>query len=259
MRKRRPGILIFGGFDPSGGAGILADAKTAEALRVSAAGCVTAQTVQSAVRAQRVQWTDDGLLAEQLERLLADAPLAETPPAAVKLGLLRDAGQARLLLDRVHRAAPGAPVVWDPVLAASAGLDFHGGREAFAGWRELLDRVALFTPNRDELTRLVPDRAPEEAAAALAGEHPGLTVWLKGGHDPARPGLDRLYTGGKVRVLAPRTPGVSPKHGSGCVLSTAAAAYLARGYDRQRAALRAKRYTERFLASSPDLLGHHAA
>lgn len=273
MPERPRGILIAGGYDPSGGAGVLADAKTAEALNLDAAAVLSALTVQSAERAEAVQWVDDAWLDAQLERLLSDIPFAVLGPGALKLGLLRDADQGHRILDRVLDLWPDVPVVWDPVLSASAGLDFRAeagsavSGEAFPGWSALAARCRVWTPNFPEWARL---NAPAPgllgrtdllaAAAHWAGEHPQSLLWLKGGHDTEAPGLDRLFHGKAAWQLEPDpvfAGGVKPKHGSGCVLATATAVGLAKGLALSDACAGAKRYTEAFLASTPDLLGRH--
>ena len=87
----------------------------------------------------------------------------------------------------------------------------------------------------------------------------GCHLYLKGGHHPEYPGRDYLWTGGEVQVLEPEVDRglVYAKHGSGCVLSSSLAANLALGYALPVAAVRSKRYIERFLTSNKTLLGWH--
>jgi hydroxymethylpyrimidine/phosphomethylpyrimidine kinase len=94
-----------------------------------------------------------------------------------------------------------------------------------------------------------------ECCRLLSGRGPG--IFLKGGHHPEFPGRDYLWSGGKVWVLEGDAGEVYPKHGSGCVLASSLTANLALGYSLDKAAVRAKRYTARFLASNKTLLGWH--
>ena len=86
----------------------------------------------------------------------------------------------------------------------------------------------------------------------------GPHIYLKGGHHPIFPGRDLLWRGGEVRVLEGDGGAVYPKHGSGCVLASSLTANLALGYSLDEAAVRAKHYTARFLASNKTLLGWHS-
>jgi hydroxymethylpyrimidine/phosphomethylpyrimidine kinase len=173
-------------------------------------------------------------------------------PAAAKVGLIQSATLLGRLLDLLDARFPGLPVVWDPVLAPSAGGEFHP--DNLPGWRETLSRVQVFSPNIPEMKRLVPGEDPAEAAAVLSAQS-GAAILLKGGHDLLRPGTDLLFAQGRRMELAPFRGDVHPKHGSGCVASSSVAACLALGYPLEEACRRAKRYTEDYLASSPGLVG----
>ncbi len=228
---------------------MLADSRTATSLGVRTIGCVTALTVQTASRFDSFEWVETGLLEKQWNALME-----EYVPDAVKVGMIRSPKVLDRLLDLLAAYVPDVPVVWDPVMAPSAGGDFHP--DALPGWLKTLGRVSVFTPNLPEMERLNPGRSAEEAAAAAAAES-GCAILLKGGHDSLNPGLDRLFTPGKVLELPPGRADVYPKHGSGCVLSSAIAAFLALGNSLEPACRRAKDNTEQYLASSPGLVGFH--
>ena len=82
-------------------------------------------------------------------------------------------------------------------------------------------------------------------------------VLLKGGHNKEEPGVDYLFIKSKAQKIAPMSQNIFPKHGSGCVLSSAIAANLALGNDLITSCRNAKMYVEQFLSSSPSLLGVH--
>lgn len=253
---------------------MLADVKTAEALDLHASAVLSAMTVQSSTHADAVEWVSDAWLDAQLDRLLMDPPFSDRGPDALKLGLLRDAQQGHRVLDKVQSRWPNVHVVWDPVLSASAGLDFHEAQstasgEAFPGWSQLAERCSAWTPNLPEWLRL---NAPLpgllgranmlEVASQWSIQHPDSLLWLKGGHDEQSPGVDRLFKGQQAWHLMPDqnlSKRVCAKHGSGCVLASALAALLAKGLPLKEACQRAKRYGEAYLASSTTLHGQHGA
>jgi hydroxymethylpyrimidine/phosphomethylpyrimidine kinase len=249
MPADRPTLLILSGFDPSGGAGMMADVRTAEVLGVHTIGCVTALTAQSARSFDDHHWVEWPWLEKQLLSVLPGAALD-----AVKVGMVRDTETLDRLLTLIASQIPSVPVVWDPVLAPSAGGEFHP--DNLPGWRELLRRVALFTPNWPEMERLSPGENAMDAAKRAAAES-GSAVLLKGGHDPLAHGTDRLFHRNQVQEFKPGRRDLAPKHGTGCVFSSAAAASLAAGMTVAAACRTAKVFTENFMASSSSLIGFH--
>ena len=247
----RPYVLTLAGFDPSGGAGLLADCKTFEQLGVYGLSACTALTVQNDVAFERVVWTTEADVRDQLRVLLTRFPVQWA-----KIGLVESLAELPGLLRELRRQRPGLGVVWDSVLRASAGFEFHQGPppELVA---EVCTGLALLTPNRPELHCLWPAAATaEEAATALSAFCP---VLLKGGHADGPEAVDVLYQHGRVTatLTGARLPH-GEKHGSGCVLSAAVVAGLARGLVLPEACRAAKAYTARVLASNDTLLGYHA-
>jgi hydroxymethylpyrimidine/phosphomethylpyrimidine kinase len=244
----RPYALSIAGFDPSGGAGLLADSKTMEAIGVYGLGVCTALTVQNDVQFERVSWVAP-LEVQAQARLLFD----RFAIVHVKIGLIESLTQLPQLLSWLREQNSRVQVVWDPVLQASAGFDFHAGppRELV---REVCTGLALLTPNRPEMLRLWPSASAEESAVAVSEFCP---VLLKGGHQEGAQSTDVLFLNGQQhRFTAPRLP-KGEKHGSGCVLSAAITAELAKGQPLVEACRLGKEYTTRVLASNPSLLGYH--
>lgn len=228
---------------------MMADIRTAEVLSVHTIGCITALTAQSSSSFQDHQWVEWPWLEKQLLSVLPGAV-----PDAIKVGMVRDTETLAGLLTLIESNSPAAPVVWDPVLAPSAGGEFHA--DNLPGWRALLKRVALFTPNWPEMERLCPGQDPVEAAREAAAES-GSAVLLKGGHDPVAHGTDRLFYRNQMQEFKPNRRDLAPKHGTGCVYSSAAAASLAAGMTMAAACRTAKVFTENFMASSSSLVGFH--
>ncbi len=254
--KNRPIVLSIAGFDPSGGAGLLADVKTFETIKVYGYGVQTALTWQNEQEFQRVQWHALEDIISQVEILFKT-----THVGFVKIGLIENATIFGEILSFLHHKNPRVKIIWDPILQASAGFDFHSTSSA-SEWKINMSKLYLFTPNWLELQWLSQNLDGELGAEHLARY---CHVYLKGGHRPHKQGYDYLVTKesttkeGKPKAyfFRPKSQGVFAKHGSGCVLSSAILAYLAKGYPLHRACLLAKQYTTRFLSSNEHLLGYH--
>lgn len=241
--------MSIAGLDPSGGAGLLADIKTFEALGTYGLGVCTALTVQTDTRFLSVEW-------QSAEQIIAQAtPLLETFPVAYcKIGIVRDASTILEVIRAVKAIQPRIQIILDPVLNASAGYTFHDTAQ-LSVWKKVLQQVYLLTPNYQEALSLSGEEDGHTAATTLAD---CCAVLLKGGHRQERQGVDSLYID-KTRLLdiPAGNETVFPKHGSGCVLSAAITAQLAAGSLLPMACITAKLYTEKFLASHSSLLGYH--
>lgn len=241
----RPQILTIAGFDPSGGAGILADVKTFESIRCVGMAVQTANTVQTADDFKSVNPIENKLILSQLDVLL-DAYVFD----AIKIGLVPSFELLDQLLNRLHDRNDKMPIIWDPVLSSSSGFEFHNDVSQLI---PLLKKVSYITPNWNEIKVLSGGQEPVQGAKALS-EH--TAVYLKGGHSSEK-GKDYFFRNGKVKALNPRNGEFFEKHGSGCVFASALTAFLAKGYPEQKAMLRAKRYIEHYLQSNKSLLGYH--
>lgn len=246
----RPYALTIAGFDPSAGAGVLADVKTLEASGVYGLAVCTALTVQNDVHFERVSWVPLADIQDQLQLLLVRFPVR-----FIKVGLLESLPLLLELIQWLKAYNPAVQIIWDPVLKATAGYEFHP--QPAVGLLEAICReLALLTPNRPEALRLLPAATAEAAAQTLAAWCP---VLLKGGHATGPLATDVLLAGGACYPLAtPRLPH-GEKHGSGCVLSAAVLARLALGDDLGAACWAGKHYTAAFLGSNDTLLGYHFA
>ena len=248
MSTPRPYALSIAGFDPSGGAGLLADCKTLEANGVYGLGVCTALTIQNDVTFERVSWVAPADIRDQIRLLLARFPID-----FVKIGLFESLPQLLELIRWLKGQNPRLQLVWDPVLKATAGFEFHQRPDPEL-LRALCAEMALLTPNRPEVLRLWPAPTAEAAAEAISAWCP---VLLKGGHAAGAEATDLLFGSGPGQAFsAPRLPH-GEKHGSGCVLSAAILGQLARGAALVDACRLGKAYTATVLASNPSLLGYH--
>ena len=246
----RPYALSIAGFDPSAGAGLLADVKTLEASGVYGLGVCTALTVQNDVSFERVNWVPAAEIREQIRVLFARFKVD-----FIKIGLVESLPQLLELVGWLKGQNPRLQLVWDPVLKASAGYEFHRKADRNV-LQALCAEMALITPNKPEMLRLWPGEEAADVAAQVVSAF--CPVLLKGGHDEGAQAIDVLFDSGKWHSFtAPRLPH-GEKHGSGCVLSAAVLANLAKGQNLVNACRAAKDYTTAFLASNETLLGYHS-
>lgn len=252
----RPVALTIAGSDPSGGAGIQADLVTFAALGVHGASVVTALTAQSTRGVHGIVPVDPATVAAQLDAVLDDLAVG-----AAKTGMLHTAGVVEVVAERLRRR-PLPHLVVDPVLVSTSGvplLDADGVRALRA---VLLPLATLVTPNLHEAETLTgrPVRdvtGMRDAARALVdlGARASLVT---GGHLPGD-AVDVLWDGRRLHELtAPRLPTPAGAHGTGCVLTAAVTAALARGRPLVEAVAAAKRHVTGALAGA-DALGHGAA
>ncbi len=234
-----PSALTISGSDPTGGAGLQLDLRVFAAHGVHGMAVPTALTVQDTLRVHRVLPAFPNVVGDQLVALLADIR-----PGAIKVGMLATddiAIRTAALLERCD-----APRVVDPVLRASDG-SFLLERRA---WGTLLERVvagaALVTPNLPEAELLTGESEPEKAARVLL-ECGARAVLVKGGHSSGAPD-DYLLDASGGRWLRGTRRGDGVVHGTGCALSAAIAARLARGEPLEPAVVASKRFLEEAIA-----------
>jgi hydroxymethylpyrimidine/phosphomethylpyrimidine kinase len=243
-------LLIVGGLDPSGGAGIVRDALTAVEHGARPLVVGTAWTEQGP-DAHRVEPRDIGALRDSLRHAL----LAK--PAAVKVGMVPDPPRAAVLVEGLRNFE--GPVVVDPVLASSrGGALFEGQADQLF---PLLERATLVTPNAPEAAALSGRRIADledvaTAAGAMAAR--GLAaVLIKGGHlgQAGEPVTDTLLAGGALHRLPHARAGGGDVRGTGCALATAIAVHLARGAALLDAVEAATRWLARARAAAVEVGG----
>jgi hydroxymethylpyrimidine/phosphomethylpyrimidine kinase len=232
--------VTIAGSDSGGGAGIQADLLTFAAHGVYGATVIVAGTAQNTRGIASVAPFPARFVAEQLEAVLSDLA-----PRAVKIGMLYDAARVRAVASGVRRHRPPNVVV-DPVFRASSGaalLSPAGVRELR---RTLLPLADLVTPNLEEAALLAgmeiaTDSDRREAARRIARLGP-RAVLLTGGHAAGDRIRDLLWDGKRLRTFDHRRIATAATHGTGCTLSAAIAANLARGRTIEEAVSRAIRY-----------------
>ena len=245
----RPYGLSIAGFDPSGGAGLLADAKTMEQHGVYGLTVCTAITVQHESVFQRVEWVDLAIIKAQIRLLLQQYSVN-----CCKIGLIENGLVLSEIINLLLDLNPAIKIVLDPIFRASAGFDFHN-QTSLKKLRSCLPNIYLLTPNAQELKRLGAEGQPLMAVAKdLAKTCP---VLYKGGHNEAQKGCDFLLLGNAIHSFVPTKIVQFDKHGSGCVLSAAIVSNLLLGYNLVESCGLAKDYITDFLDSNSGLLGYH--
>ena len=234
-----PKALTIAGSDSGGGAGIQADLKTFSAFRVFGTSVLTAITAQNSVGVHGVHEVPPAFVRAQI-----DAVLSDFGADAVKIGMLSSAPIIAAVTDGLA-AHPHGPVVLDPVMLAKSGdaLLHADAREALA--QRLLPVATVVTPNLHEASALAgmsvsTEKEMEEAARRILARG-ARTVLVKGGHlkDSA---TDILWDGKRFTRFEAKRVDSTSLHGTGCTLSSAIAAGLARGRGLEDAIREAKAY-----------------
>jgi len=234
-----PKALTIAGSDSGGGAGVQADLKTFSAFRVFGMSVITALTAQNSLGVHGVVSVEPAFVAQQIDVVLDDFGAD-----AVKIGMLSTASIVRAVAERLRAHGQGC-VVLDPVMIAKSGDPLLQPDARQVLMAELLPLADVVTPNLHEAEVLADmpvttEAEMEEAARRIAALGP-RHVLVKGGHleDSA---TDILWDGRSfTRFPAPRIESTST-HGTGCTLSSAIAAGLARGRDLDGAVREAKAY-----------------
>jgi hydroxymethylpyrimidine kinase/phosphomethylpyrimidine kinase len=251
---RLPVVLTIAGSDSSAGAGIQADLKTLMACGVYGASAITALTAQNSVGVRRTSVTDPDMLAEQI-----DAVFQDMRPDAVKIGMVPTGELMDTIVERLtyHHASN---IVVDPVAVASSGNRLADERSTQRLRTELLAIATIVTPNIPEaeiLAQTAPGHMRDgssivEAAERIARQGHGCAVLIKGGHG-AGSADDLLLEHGRItwfrheRIANPNT------HGTGCTLSSAIAAGLAKNETLETSIRAAKSYLSGCIAAGLDL------
>lgn len=251
-----PIALTIAGSDSGGGAGIQADLKTFAALGVYGASAITALTAQNTRGVTAIHAVPPAFVTAQIEAVLSDLAVG-----AVKIGMLGNAGVVEAVAAALDTWS-GANVVLDPVLAASSGERLLAPDAVEVLKRRLIPRARIVTPNLPEAAALLdaPMAADERAMRAQAERLFVLgakAVLIKGGHAGGAESIDILFDGNdEIRLTAARIA-TQNTHGTGCTLSSALAAGLAKGEDLVNAVRGAKAYVTAAIAAADRLaVGH---
>jgi hydroxymethylpyrimidine/phosphomethylpyrimidine kinase len=251
-----PVALTIAGSDSSGGAGIQADLKTFAALGVYGASVITALTAQNTTGVTGIHQVPAAFVTAQIDAVFSDLAVG-----AVKIGMVADLSVIDAIAAGIDRWSP-KHVVLDPVMVATSGDRLLASGAVDALRKKLIPRAALITPNLPEAAALL-DEPVAASESGVEGQGQRLlamgcrVVLIKGGHGEGAESTDYLVTDtGTVTLSAPRIA-TKNTHGTGCSLSSAIAAGLAKGEDMEAAVRDAKTWiTAAIAAADRFAVGH---
>lgn len=250
--------LTIAGSDSGGGAGLQADIRTMAALGCMPSCVVTAVTAQNTMGVQAVSAVEPEMVAAQLRAVMADIH-----PRYVKIGMLPTADTVRAVAATLHDYDYRHLVV-DPILVSSSGTMLMASDAVQAFLDELVPLATLLTPNIPEAETLTGIAIHTErdcgAATRCLMERGVRSVLIKGGHATFGEGCtDRLYERSVDETALFSVPRVNTcnSHGTGCVLSSAITAFLARGESERKAVAHAKMFLTKALQDGKEMIYGH--
>lgn len=242
--------LTIAGSDSSGGAGIQADIKTMTMNGVYSMSAITALTAQNTLGVRSVQESTPEFLKQQI-----DAVFEDIFPDSVKIGMVSSVELIEVIADRL-KFYNASNIVVDPVMVSTSGSSLMKPDAVKTLTDELLPIATLVTPNIPEAEVLsgmkIGDIEDMIKAAEYIGDTYGCSVLLKGGHS-INEANDLLYTNGECIWYEGKRISNTNTHGTGCTLSSAIAANLAKGFTLGESVKRAKEYISGALLAQLDL------
>jgi len=226
-------VLSIAGFDPSGGAGLLQDLGAFRSAGLPGKAVATCLTAQSDLRFERLDWTAEDMLLEQLKVILKDYEIV-----AAKIGLINSDTQLPKVLELLRNQSQdkNIPVAIDPILKASRGFEFNSAETYVKTLSANSSSNFLLTPNYQEALELFGNKE------ALSSASESFPILVKSWPSETDIG-DRLFQNSEIidfNDSKARTGSGCPKHGSGCFLSAAIAAHLGNGDQLTEAITKAK-------------------
>jgi hydroxymethylpyrimidine/phosphomethylpyrimidine kinase len=251
-----PIALTIAGSDSSGGAGIQADLKTFATLGVYGASVITAVTAQNTTGVSGIHLVPADFVTAQMDAVFSDLDVN-----AVKIGMVAQLATIDAIAAGLTRWSP-KHVVLDPVMVATSGDRLLPADAVDALRTRLIPRASLVTPNLPEAAALL-DEPVASSDSVIENQGKRLlalgcrAVLIKGGHGQGSESIDYLIDGGGIIALAAPRVATKNTHGTGCSLSSAIAAGLAKGDDMETAVRHAKAWVSAAIAAADRLnVGH---
>lgn len=257
-KKSYPIVLTIAGSDSSGGAGIQADLKTFSALGVYGASAITAITAQNTQGVHSQCALNPQIVYDQIIAVVDDLH-----PSLVKIGMLSNVDIVFAVVEALGKYS--LPIVLDPVMVSTSGHRLLSVEAQEVVKKKLLPMSMLVTPNIPEMKALtnMPLSANEEKekAALYLMNYGAKAILLKGGHEESDVKADILFSntanGIKTSIFTSETIVTSNIHGTGCTLSSAITAFMARGFCLEEAVTEAKKYITKAIRYGSDItIGH---
>ena len=251
-----PVALTIAGSDSSGGAGIQADLKTFAAFGVYGASVITALTAQNTSGVAGIHLAPADFVTAQIDAVFSDLDVR-----GVKIGMVAQLATVDAIVAGLTRWSP-KHIVLDPVMVATSGDRLLATDAVEALRSKLIPRASLITPNLPEAAALL-DEPVAVSEAAIESQGKRLlalgcpAVLIKGGHGQGTESIDYLLSGNGIIALAAPRIATRNTHGTGCSLSSAIAAGLAKGEDMETAVRNAKVWVSAAIAAADRLgVGH---
>jgi hydroxymethylpyrimidine/phosphomethylpyrimidine kinase len=250
--KKYPTVLTIAGSDSGGGAGIQADIKAISAMGCYAASAITAITVQNTVGVQAVHPVPLDILAGQI-----DAVLSDIGADAIKIGMLHSTEVVNLVAEKIEQYGI-KNVVLDPVMVSTSGHRLIEETAIDSLKSRLMPLARVITPNIPEAEilcgkKIASEKEFAEVAKILSLDNT-VSVLLKAGHLTGETLVDYFYNAedGSIALLPSKRVNTRNTHGTGCTLSSAFAAALAKGETLTKAAQLAKQYIQQAIISGAE-------
>ena len=248
-----PTVLTIAGFDGSGGAGIQADIKTFSALGCYATSVLTALPVQNTMGVRKIYPIPMEAVAEQIEAVLDDIF-----PDAIKIGMVHTSQLVETIVKTLSKY-PKIPIVFDPVMVATSGHRLIEEETIQTIIEQLFPIAEIITPNMDEASILAKMEVKTLEDMKIAGKkilRSGCkNILLKGGHQELPTVTSLLFEkNGKQSSFETIKFATNNTHGSGCTLSSAIAAFIARGEDLFNSVELAQQYVFEAIKNGKDVV-----
>ena len=257
-KKSYPIVLTIAGSDSSGGAGIQADLKTFSALGVYGASAITAITAQNTQGVHSQCALNPQIVYDQIIAVVDDLH-----PSLVKIGMLSNVDIVFAVVEALGKYS--LPIVLDPVMVSTSGHRLLSVEAQEIVKKKLLPLSILVTPNIPEMKALtnmpLSTNEEKEKAALYLMNYGAKAILLKGGHEESDVKADILFSntanGIKTSIFTSETIVTSNIHGTGCTLSSAITAFMARGFCLEEAVTEAKKYITKAIRYGSDItIGH---
>ncbi len=254
--KKIPNILTIAGFDPSAGAGVLADIKTIGALRAHGCAALTCLTIQNTQGVSRSDHLTAEFVSKQISTILSDISVE-----AIKIGVAANKTIIDAIAEQISKY-PKIPIVLDTVFSVSANeFQFLDKLALDALTNQLLPLANIITPNLDEAAILMKKNKPKDVTEMISmakdihrdlGFVAGQLVYLKGGHLDDKISPDVIFDGTDIVELSTEKIDRKNTRGTGCTLSAAIAALIPQTESLLDACCGAKKYVTQAISKSTD-------
>lgn len=245
-------VLTIAGFDPSGGAGVLADIKTFAALGCFGAAAITSITSQNTLGVHRTFHQSPEVFQSQLLPILSDYEIA-----AVKIGMLPTIKLIETVVE-IAEQSKLKNIVLDPVIQSSSRHPLIDEKAKQSLRKNLMPLVDVVTPNLPEISEFLGKQptsieemktAAQEFSAQIS-QQKSVAVLVKGGHLPDE-ATDVLFDGEQLHSFTTQKLISRNTHGTGCTLSSAISALIAQDYPLPKAVMRAKEFVTQAIIHAP--------